>query len=501
MSSYDTTPPMKHYVPSQFARLPLTMLLFSVGIAFSLACLWEFVLENWLLQADHPESVREHWEYVITSTSFVIIALIIPTLVAYRLERQREGALNRLAESERWFRSLFHGSIVARLLVEKDSGKVVEANRAAANFYDKDIGNIIGKPFKELDPNAQSTLDAMAGSTQTFASKTITGAHGRDVEVFIWSQEINGQPHYQIVEHNITPQKLGEEDQRMLAAIYSNASEGIMVTDHNGFILTANDAFCRMIGQTEKELIDKTPRMLKSGRHDDQFYREMWKSLRETGAWRGEIWNRLNDTDIKPYAVSISAIRDGQGAITKFAAIYFDISERKELEETLRSHAELDALTGMFNRRKFDDLLKREWGRARRESQQLALIMFDIDHFKKFNDTYGHQQGDERLRRVAMIIQESLGRPTDHAARYGGEEFVVILPTSGTEGALHVAERIRRRIQEKGATETMPLTISAGVAALTDCEKDDCSQLVLLADNAMYKSKTDGRNRVTAYEA
>lgn len=492
---------MKHHAPSPFIRLPLVMLSFSVIIAFSLACLWEFGLEDWLFHADHPESVREHWEYIITSTSLVIIALIIPTLVAYRLERQRADIMNRLTESERWFRGLFHGSIAAKLLVENESGKVVEANRAAANFHNRDISDIIGVPLKELDPNIQSAVDAIAGSDQTLASKIITGADGRAIEVFIWSLAINGEPHYQIIAHNITAQKLGEEDQRMLAAIYSNASEGIMVTDRNGVILTANDAFCRMIGQTEKELIGKTPRMLKSGRHDSQFYAEMWKNLHETGSWRGEIWNRLSDTDIKPYAVSISAIRDGQGAITKFAAIYFDISERKELEETLRSHAELDALTGMFNRRKFDDLLKREWRQARRASQQLALIMFDIDHFKQFNDTCGHQQGDERLRQVAMIIQESLGRPTDHAARYGGEEFVVILSASGAEGALHVAERIRRRIQEKGSTGTMPLTISGGVATLTDCELDDCNQLVLLADKAMYKSKTDGRNRVTAYEA
>jgi diguanylate cyclase (GGDEF)-like protein/PAS domain S-box-containing protein len=482
-----------------YTLLPLVLFFLSIFTAFSLICLWEFGLEDRLFPLK-AESVAEHWSYVITSTSFVIIALIIPTLVAYRLERQREGALNRLAESERRFRGLFHGSIAAKLLVEKDSGKVVEANRAAADFYDKDIGLIVGVALKELEPNAYLELSAIANSGQTLTSKIITGRNGRAMSVFIWSLEINGAPHYQIITHNITSQQLAEEDQRLLASIYANASEGIMVTDHNGFILSANEAFCRMIGQAEKELIGKTPRMLKSGKHDNHFYAEMWKSLHETGAWRGEVWDRVNNEDIKPYAVSISAMRDRQGAITKFSAIYFDISEGKELEETLRSQAELDALTGMFNRRKFDDLLKREWGRARRESHPLSLIMFDIDHFKKFNDTYGHQQGDERLRHVAMIIQESLGRPTDHAARYGGEEFVVILPSASVEGALHVAERIRRRVQEKGATEIMPLTISAGVATLTDFEVDDFNQLVLLADKALYKSKSEGRNRVTVHQ-
>lgn len=486
-------------MPLPFTLLPLALFSLTVLMAFSLACLWEFGFEGALFSSDEAESAKDHWEYVFTSTTLVIIALIIPTLVAYRLERQRVNALSQLAESERWFRGLFHGSVAAKLLVEKDSCRIAEANRAAAHFYDKDIGYIIGAPLKELSPGAYSELYEMISSGQTLTIKTITGVDGRMTEVFIWLQEINGASYYQIITHDVTTQQLDEEDQRLLAAIYSNASEGIIVTDRNGFILSANEAFCRMTGQTEKQLTGKTPRILKSGRHDDPFYSVMWKSLSQTGAWRGEIWNRVNNEDVKPYAVSISAIRDSQGQIAKFSAIYFDISERKELEETLRGQAELDALTGIFNRRKFDELLKNEWGRARRGGQQLSLIMLDIDHFKKFNDTYGHQHGDERLRQVAMAIRESLQRPADHVARYGGEEFVVILPSANAEGAFHVAERIRQRIQEKGAAETLPLTISAGVTSMSDFETDDFTQLVLLADKALYKSKSTGRNRVTVF--
>ena len=200
------------------------------------------------MPSDEAENIKDRWEYVFTSTFLVIIALIIPTLAAYRLERQRESALNRLTESERWFRGLFHGSIAAKLLVEKDSGKVVEANRAAANFYDRDIGRIIGVPLKELEPGAYSELSAITGSGQTLATKIITGADGRNMLIFIWSLEINGAPHYQIITHDVTTQQLAEEDQRLLAAINSTSCEGIMVTDFNGFIISANEAFCRMTG-------------------------------------------------------------------------------------------------------------------------------------------------------------------------------------------------------------------------------------------------------------
>ena len=488
---------MNSRIALPFRLSPLALFFLSVFMAFSLVYLWEFAIEGYILHKDEVESTTDHWEYVITSTTLVAIALIFPLILAYRLERQREDALKRLTDSERRFRGLFHSSVVAKLLVDEESGKIIEANRAAADFFNRDIGRIVGVSLRELEPTIHSEISRMSGSGRFLSFVSITGMDGRSLSVFIWSLRIEGATHYQIIAHDVSVQELKEDDQRLLAAIYSSVSEGILVTDSNGIILSANGAFCRMVGQDEKDLTGKTPRIFKSGRHDGSFYSAMWKGLLENGAWRGEIWNRINNEDVRPYAVSVSAIRDENGSIAKFSAIYFDISEHKELEETLRGQAELDALTGIFNRRKFDELLRIEWGRARRGSQQLSLIMLDIDHFKKFNDTYGHQCGDEALRLAAMAIRESLQRPTDHAARYGGEEFVVILPGAGMEGAFHVAERIRQRVQEKGATETLPLTISAGVAVIADFSIDDCNQLVFQADKALYKSKSDGRNRVT----
>jgi diguanylate cyclase (GGDEF)-like protein len=161
-----------------------------------------------------------------------------------------------------------------------------------------------------------------------------------------------------------------------------------------------------------------------------------------------------------------------------------------------------DGLTGLANRRHFDRTLSREWDRCRRDGVSFACIMLDIDHFKHFNDLYGHMAGDNCLRTVANIIGTTVGRGGDFAARYGGEEFVVLLPGTDGAGAHVIAERIRRMIEERGIAHEgggseRVVTLSAGVASLIPSEQPESAQsLVDSADEALYQAKKGGRNRV-----
>jgi diguanylate cyclase (GGDEF)-like protein len=159
-----------------------------------------------------------------------------------------------------------------------------------------------------------------------------------------------------------------------------------------------------------------------------------------------------------------------------------------------------DGLTGIANRRLFDEYLNREWRRARRSSSTLALMMCDVDHFKLFNDTYGHQAGDDCLRRVAGAIQKSMSRASDIVARYGGEEFVVVLPETQIGGALFVAEKVRHAIHElhlaHSASPHGRVTLSVGIASLTPGESDGMESLIGAADRALYQAKHNGRDRV-----
>ncbi len=175
-------------------------------------------------------------------------------------------------------------------------------------------------------------------------------------------------------------------------------------------------------------------------------------------------------------------------------------------EGELRFRASQDPLTGIANRGAFEDYFERAWNHCAREQIPIAVAMIDIDHFKEYNDLYGHPAGDQCLKAIAPIIEDSSQRPLDFAARYGGEEFVLLLPGCNTRRAKDIIDDLRRNviasvIEHAGSTTSALLTVSAGVSSLMPRNGiDDRHELIRLADDALYKAKSDGRNRVAAAE-
>ncbi|NBF11016.1 sensor domain-containing diguanylate cyclase [Pseudomonas sp. Fl4BN1] len=177
-----------------------------------------------------------------------------------------------------------------------------------------------------------------------------------------------------------------------------------------------------------------------------------------------------------------------------------ELRRRQSAEQKLARLAAIDALTGLANRRTLDQTLNSEWARARRSFQPLSLLMIDIDHFKAFNDRFGHPLGDQALRVVAQNIGACTGRPTDLAARYGGEEFAVILPGTDTAGASVLAEKIRARIEALPAVseQASPLTVSIGINTWSGNPDISLDEWISNADKALYQAKYSGRNRVVS---
>ncbi|MBI5179530.1 MAG: diguanylate cyclase [Nitrospinae bacterium] len=177
------------------------------------------------------------------------------------------------------------------------------------------------------------------------------------------------------------------------------------------------------------------------------------------------------------------------------------LEQLRKANGILRRLSAIDGLTGLANRRNFDEFMEKEWRRALRDAKPVSLIMIDIDHFKAYNDTYGHQGGDDCLKKVAAVIIENVKRPADLAARYGGEEFVVVLPDTKTKGAEELAEQLRKSLQAVGIpharnTAAPVVTISLGVATLLPERGLPPSELVARADKALYAAKDGGRNQV-----
>ncbi|BAL23258.1 diguanylate cyclase with PAS/PAC sensor [Azoarcus sp. KH32C] len=277
-------------------------------------------------------------------------------------------------------------------------------------------------------------------------------------------------------------------EQDKLTTIIHGAGEGIVVTDNHGDIVLVNPAAERLLEKPASQIVEEG-------------FIHILDNPDEMRTWLGEdATHAAVTTEYKGRILQVfaSTILGSENNVVGSAALLRDITEEKRLEEELRRLSTTDGLTGLYNRRHLDATLATEYVRSTRTGASLAVVMFDIDHFKKFNDTYGHDQGDRVLQAVARNFRDAL-RKYDLACRYGGEEFVGILPNTTLDGAFSVAERLRCDI-EAAEVDGLKVTISLGVAAFPEISVAGPEGLIEAADAALYGSKEAGRNRTTRAE-
>lgn len=287
---------------------------------------------------------------------------------------------------------------------------------------------------------------------------------------------------------------------RLTAQVFDSSHEAMVITDRNNRIVSVNDAFTAQTGYAPAEVMGQNPRMMRSERHDSAFYQAMWTSILEHGFWHGDIWDRRKDGSDFPKFLAISAIRDATGEISNFAAIFYDVTERKAQEDKLEHLAHYDSLTGLPNRMLLQDRLEHAIALAERQQQKFALLFIDLDGFKHINDEVGHPVGDEVLKIVAQRLL-SVIRGMDTAARLGGDEFVVILPDiRHGENAGRVAEKMLASLSQPYlvAGLSLPLSASIGVSIYPN-DEIVAGELLRAADEAMYKAKHGGKRQVRFY--
>ncbi|MDP2431005.1 MAG: EAL domain-containing protein [Pseudomonadota bacterium] len=290
-------------------------------------------------------------------------------------------------------------------------------------------------------------------------------------------------------------------EHRLAGTVFDSSQQGIIITDAAGTFVRANPAYCRMSGYLEHELLGSNPRLLKSGLQDAAFYRLMWASLNETGRWQGEMRNRRKNGEIYVQWINIDAVSGDQGE-KLFVGIASDISELISTRERLASLAYYDTLTGLPNRVLFQDRLLHSISQSRREKNNLALILVDLDNFKIVNDTLGHAAGDEMLKEVAKRLQASV-RQSDTVARLGGDEFALILmDAKGPEDMACAAGEIVATLA--APYQLMGFDVSGGASLGITFYPDDgnsLEELLKQADVAMYRAKDLGRNNYQFFTA
>ena len=301
--------------------------------------------------------------------------------------------------------------------------------------------------------------------------------------------------HYLAIKEEITARKQAEEQLRLAAKVFDTTSEAIMVTDANNVIKAINPGFTRITGFTQEDVIGKTPQLLSSGHHNAEFYAQMWTSLKDTGSWEGEIWNRRKSGENYPEWLSIATIRNDRNEVVEYVAVFSDITQRKKDEEKIRWQANYDPLTELPNRTLFFDRLSRALASAKRENWTCALLFIDLDRFKVVNDTLGHAMGDKLLRMVAMRLLNCV-RDVDSVARHSGDEFTVILQHIGTANrAASIAEKILASLSESFDLDGREIFIGASIGiTLYPLDGEDTTALMRNADLAMYQAKIAGRN-------
>ena len=282
--------------------------------------------------------------------------------------------------------------------------------------------------------------------------------------------------------------------------IIESSLDSIMVTNGKSIILSVNAAFTRLTGYTQEDVIGKSSNILSSGKHDKAFYQKMWQSLLEDKTWQGEIWNKKKCGTLYPEWLTIVQINDGNTPEPLYAAIFSDITQRKLAEKRIHALAFYDELTGLPNRRLFNDRFEIALSTAHRNQQLVAVLFLDLDRFKQINDSLGHNIGDEILIATAKRIQSSI-KEGDTVSRFGGDEFVILLTEmTSLKDIVGVIERITNVLNEPHQLDTLELQITSSIGASVYPEDGlDSDTLLKHADTAMYKAKDEGRNSYQLY--
>ena len=394
--------------------------------------------------------------------------------------------------------------------------QVVRWNPAAEKMFGYSASEALGQTAMFIVPPSNQALigpvlqDLLAGSGGGRSDGTNLRKDGKIIQCRWYNTSLRNTDGQVIgvtsLVEDITDQVQAAQELRIAATAFESQL-GMTIADAKGNILRVNRAFTQITGYEAHEVVGHNPRLLSSGRHDAEFYKTMWGSIKRDGTWQGEIWNRRKDAVIYPEWLGISTVKNATGQTTHYVATFSDITEHKKAEAQINNLAFFDPLTKLPNRRLLLDRLEQALLTCARRGSKGALMYVDLDNFKTLNETLGHVQGDLLLAMVAMRLSGCV-REGDTVARIGGDEFVVMLEDlheDQVEAATH-AENVASKIS-LALNKRYPLgpfehhsSPSIGITLFTGDTCEAIDEPLKRAELAMYQAKAAGRNTLRFFE-
>jgi len=431
---------------------------------------------------------------------------------------ENKRAIDALRAKEKNYQLLFESSRDALMTLAPPSWRFTSANQATLELF----GAASTAAFTELGPwNVSPERQPDGRSSDEKAQERIATAMREGKNFFEWEHQrldgspfpadvlltrmdVGGEVFLQATVRNITERKRAaqalSESETLLRTIFDSVQDGIILAEaQSRKFRMVNAAICRMLGYSREELLELGVEDI----HPEEGIAYVVDQFERLA--RGEIGLAPNlpmkRKDGTVFYADVNAGPMMAGGVACLVGVFRDITERKRAEQA-EELASRDGLTNLYNHRMFYSLLKDEIARTQRFKRPVSLLMLDIDHFKRVNDTYGHQAGDAILKGLSDLLVKQ-ARAVDRVCRYGGEEFMVILPETDAAMAMQIAERLRAEVERQpfgiNGGKTAGITVSIGVATYPQ-QVDSLEALVKAADDALYAAKQGGRNRVCRCE-
>jgi diguanylate cyclase (GGDEF)-like protein/PAS domain S-box-containing protein len=456
-----------------------------------------------------PKSILSH-----NDAAEILSYTMLNAINSYKSRIEQERMTIALRKSEERYRSLVEHSPMLIIRFFPDDKSISFVNDGFCAYFNTTRAEVIGESiYKYILGESQETdidIDSLNIENPVVSfnnySKTDKGIIWQIWTLQALFDRFGKLLEYQCIGEDITPIKRAEKDiynQKLYFQSILDSQENMIIVTDKKKIIEANHSFLiffgyRNLDDFKSEHSDIIELALDIPGYITNNGKSHWidSILNDSCSQKLAAFRPENTKPAKIFSININILSIEEGEV--YVATFSDVTELERKSKTFEEKASNDALTGIYNKDKFYEILSSEVELAKKYKNDLSVIFFDIDHFKKINDTYGHQVGDNVLHELVQITKTCM-RKSDIFSRWGGEEFIVLLPQIDIDDALQVGEKFRKKIMQYNFNEVQHVTCSFGVTTLS--ENDTVEKLVKRADKALYKAKETGRNRVVGIKS